>query len=437
MSRFMPYILMAVILFMLVISWKNVLGYYSSITESYQTHIEKAEAYMEKKIYIDAVGEYESALNIKSDDYDTAMKVVDLYEKLDNYNGWIKACQNAISADRTRLDPYLMLADYYIEKSQLSSAYDTLKEAEKNLGDTPEVTSRLIDIMGRYTLEGLRYDKMTPFFYSDNLKTGYAVVSSDDKKGLINTSKSVTVSAEYDDIGIPGQEVIPVYQDKEWYYINEDEYRKLVPDTKADYLGTFHDNYAPAEINGVYGYLNKKMEEFHFEYEYAGCFSNGLAAVKKDGKWAVINTSFTPVTGFDFDEILLDEYGFCSTYGVFFAKQNNQYYLYNSNGEQTSEGFEDVKLFASDEPAAVKKNGKWGFVSKAGETVTEFTYENADSFSLGFAPYCEKGKWGCVDQKGNVLITPVFDAMKPFSHNGYALVETNGIQELAVITIYE
>ena len=434
----MPCILMAVILFMLIISWKNVLGYYNSITESYQTHIDRAKAYMQKEIYIDAVSEYESALRIKSDDYDTAMIIVDLYEKLKNESGWVKACQNAISADKAKPETYLILADYYIENAKLSSAYETLKEAEKNLGEeNQEVTKRLIDIMGRYTLENIRYDQINSFCYSDNQKTGYAVFSSGNKKGLIDTSKSVIVSAEYDDIGILGQDVVPVYQDKKWYYVNEDEYRKLVPDHIAEYLGTFHDNYAPAKINGMYGYLDKKMQELHFEYEYAGCFSNGLAAVKQNGKWAVINTSFEPVTGFDFDEILLDEYGFCSVYGVFFAKLNDQYYLYNSNGEQISEGFDDAKLFASDEPAAVKKNGKWGFVAKSGEIVTEFNYTDADSFSLGFAPYCEKGKWGCIDQKENILIEPVFDAMQPFSHNGYALVEMDGVQELAVITIYE
>lgn len=437
MSKLIPYILITVILFMLIISWKNVLGYYGSITESYQSHIEKAEAYMEKKIYIDAVSEYENALQIKSDDYDTAMKIVDLYKELENENSWIKACQNAISADMTQKKPYLDLADYYIEKSQLQKAYEILKKAEENLSDVPEVMSRLLEIKGRYTLEDLKYDTAMEFGYSDDMKTGYAVISLEDKKGIINTSRNIIIAPDYDAIGLPGQEVIPVLQDNKWYYIDENGYRKLVPDEPVEYLGTFHSGYAPAKINQVYGYLDKKMQEYHFEYEYAGCFSNGLACVKKDGKWAVINTNFENVTGFDFDEILMDEYGFCSGYGIFFAKQNNQYYLYNTDGECISDGFDDAKMFASHEPAAVKKDGKWGFISESGEIVTGFKYENADSFSLGYAPYCEKGKWGCIDTEGNILIKPEFDAMKPFSPNGCALIELEDMQGFAIITIYE
>lgn len=437
MSKLVPYILMAVILCMLVVSWKNVLGYYSNITASYKSHIEKAEAYMEKKIYIDAVSEYELALKVRSDDYDTAMKIVDLYNNLENENAWIKACQNAISADKTQEEAYLLLADHYIENSKFQDAYNVLQEAGQNLDDITEINSRLIDIKGRYTLESMKYDSVTPFVYSDDTKTGYAVVSLESGKGLIDTSRTVTASVKYENIGILGQDVIPVYQENEWYYINKDGYRKLVPDTSAEYLGTFHDNYAPAKINGIYGYLDKKMKEYHFEYEYAGCFSNGLAPVKKDGKWAVINTSFENVTGFDFDEILMNEYGFCSTYKVFFAKQGDKYYLYDINGKCISDGFDDAKLFASDEPAAVKKDGKWGFISQSGEVVTEFKYENANSFSLGYAPYCEKGKWGCIDEKGNILIKPTFSSIQPFSHNGYALAESDGVQEFIVITIYK
>ena len=430
---------MCVIVLMLAVSWKNVFGYYSSIAESYKSHIEKAEAYMKKEIYIDAVGEYELALKVKSDDYDTAMKIVDLYDELKNESGWVKACQNAISADESKKEPYLKLADYYIENSNFQDAYNILTRAEKVFENEEDIKSRLIDIKSRYTLEGLNYDTITPFYYSDDTKTGYMIVSADNKKGLLDSSRKVKADVRYEEIGLFGQDVIPVCVGKEWYYIDGNGYRKLVPDTPAQYLGTFHNDYAPAKIDGVYGYLNKKMEELHFEYEYAGCFSNGVAAVKKNGKWAVINTSFKNITEFDFDDILIDENGFCCIYNVFFAKKDDRYYLYNLKGECISEGFDDAKLFASDEPAAVKKDGKWGFVSKSGEVLSEigFEYEDADSFSLGYAPYCERGKWGCIDEKGESVINPFFDLLKPFSHNGFAFAESGDVQELVVIKIYK
>lgn len=439
MDKLMPYVLLMAMIGMLVLSWKNVAGYYGSINKSYQSHIENAEIYESKKIYIDAVGEYEAALRIRPDDYAIAMKVVELYEELHDGASYAAACENAISADRTQADPYIKLADYYLMDSDFSKALDVLMRARESVEENSEVLERIKTIKGRYTLEMPKFTTSSSFYFINDAKTGYAVIADDTYMGLQEDDRSIVVSPEdgYEYVGILSDDVIPVKKDGEWYYINDDGYRKLVPDRTADYLGSFINGYAPAEIDGVYGYLDKEMEEHHFEFEFAGNFSNNMAAVQKDGKWAVIGSDFSYITEFIFDEILLDENNICSAYGVFFAKQDGKYFLYNAEGVCLSEGYEDAKLFASDEPAAVKSNGKWGFLSKEGELVIEPAYEDADSFSLNYAPYCEKGKWGCIDQEGTVLIEPTFASMKPFAKNGTAVAEEGGMQKYVVVTIYE
>ena len=159
--------------------------------------------------------------------------------------------------------------------------------------------------------------------------------------------------------------------------------------------------------------------------------------MEKDGKWALINTEFHLLTDYEFDEILMDEYGFCATYGAVFAKKDGSYALYDLSGERVSDTFEDVRPFASEEPAAVKRNGKWGFVSVEGELVIEPKYDEANSFSLGYAPILKNGKWGCIDGFENVLIEPTFDAMSSFSRDGYSLVEENGDEKYIVVNMYE
>ena len=51
--------------------------------------------------------------------------------------------------------------------------------------------------------------------------------------------------------------------------------------------------------------------------------------------------------------------------------------------------------------AAVKKDGKWGFINVKGETVIPFIYDGAFSFINGLAQVYEIGRFGLVDRKGN------------------------------------
>ena len=435
-KKVIPLSILFVIFLMLMFSWNNVLNYHANMYAGYDKHIAAAEKYMEKEIYIDAVNEYKQALKIKPDDYDLAMKIVEIYQILDDKQAYLSACKSAIDADKAQIEPYIILADYYLEVNNYAESYRILTLADKSI-DNEEIDNRISQIKGHYSLTATKYDTILPFYYEKGKKTGYAVVALDGKYGIMSTTGKATIKCEYDDIGLYSADVIPVYQNDEWYYITAKGYRKLVPDTPMDFVGAFCDGYAVACKDNVYGYINKSMKEFHFEYQYAGSFSNGVAAIQKDDKWAIINTSFKTVIDFELDDIIMDEYGFCSTYGVIWGKHDGKYYLYNLEGECISDGFDDAKAFASDEPAAVKMGDKWGFVSKNGKMVIEPAYEDANSFSLGYAPYLDNGKWGCIGENGNILIEPTFDSMGSFAQNGYSLVEMDGVKKFAVVNIYD
>ncbi len=436
MNKLIPYALLLAMLVMLIFSWRNVLGYNDAKANQYNQHIEAAEAYKAKEIYIDAVKEYEAALSMQPDNYAVAMEIVSLYELLDQPGSYAEACEDAISADSTQKEPYILLADYYLSAAEYEDALQILNQAEAALGEDTDITSRLITVKGQYVYSTTTLDIVKPIYYIDG-SDGYGILKQNDLYGLITAEHDIVIECEYEDIGLLNEDLIPVKKNNEYYYIDEDGYRKLVPDEPADYFGTFNDGYAPASFGGVYGYVDDELEQYNFEYSYAGCFAEGMAAVQKDGKWAVINTEFEPITGFEFEEVLMDEYGFCSTYGVFIAKKDGKYYLYDETGAQISDGFEEARMFASEEPAAVKLNGKWGFVSITGEMVIEPAYQDAASFSLGYAPILKNGKWGCIDKYENILIEPTFDAMGSFSRNGYSLVEEGGAEKYIVVNLYE
>ena len=50
--------------------------------------------------------------------------------------------------------------------------------------------------------------------------------------------------------------------------------------------------------------------------------------------------------------------------------------------------------------AAVKRNGKWGFVNEKGEEMIPCNYDYVNDFEEGFARVEIDGKWGFVNKQG-------------------------------------
>lgn len=84
-------------------------------------------------------------------------------------------------------------------------------------------------------------------------------------------------------------------------------------------------------------------------------------------------------------------------------------YLYTLEGE-----WEGAKNF-SEGYAAVKKEGKWGYIDTEGNVVIQPKYDGANSFSEGLAAVQTNGKWGYIDTTGNVVIPFTLQSTFAFS----------------------
>ena len=62
-------------------------------------------------------------------------------------------------------------------------------------------------------------------------------------------------------------------------------------------------------------------------------------------------------------------------------------------------------------------------MSLSGEMILDPQFENANPFSIGYAPVLENGLWGCINQEGEMMIDPQFKALDSFNHEGYAVGE--------------
>lgn len=99
----------------------------------------------------------------------------------------------------------------------------------------------------------------------------------------------------------------------------------------------------------------------------------------------------------------------------------------------------------SEETAAVKKDGKWGYINENGVTVIPFEFDScasadvmgedcAFSFKGGYAPVCKDGKYGIINKEAKTVVDFSFDAILP-GENGVYIACKGGVW--GIITIDE
>ena len=106
-------------------------------------------------------------------------------------------------------------------------------------------------------------------------------------------------------------------------------------------------------------------------------------------------------------------------------KKADGYYLVDDKGKKIGkQKYEDARLFLeADGYAAVKVDGKWGFVDKTGKMVIEPQFADAHSFANGYAAIKKNGKWGFIDENGEIVIRAQFEDARDFNDKGNVFVK--------------
>lgn len=422
------------VVFLLILSWYGTLTDVVKKPMEYRKHLEAAKKNEEKEIYYDAVLEYQKALTYGGDQREIQMEIAKAYQKLGDETSYIQTLNDVIDLGGDAEEPILMLADYYLNHGQKEDAIALLKKQIQEQETDGALRTKLNSLAGGFQKTGEEYDDISNSFQ------GYMLVSTGEEKGMIDSEGNSVIRTQYEALGAFGENgFAPAKKNGEWYYIDTNNYKRREPDETYQFLGILSQGVLPAEKNGQWGYLDQEFQEkTKFVYEDATPLLDGLGAVKKDGKWALIDETLKPVTEFGFDDIVRDEWGFCSRNGRVFVKVGETYRMIGADGVQIGGEYEAVSPFLSEKPAAVRKGGKWGFISKEGETVLESAFENAGSFSeIGYAAVYSGGKWGYIKENGDFVMEPQFDDAKGFNEKGIAPVKEQEKWRLIRLDIYE
>ena len=172
------------------------------------------------------------------------------------------------------------------------------------------------------------------------------------------------------------------------------------------------------EWDRKWGLFNKKTGERVIEllFDDVSYFDNGLTGVKKDEKWGLIDTSGMLVFEPQFDDVRFVSNGYylreSSFVCIVVEKDGKIGFIINKDGQWILEPpkFDRMQDFLEG-LAAVKRDGKWGFIDKNAQLIIGLEFDDVGCFYGNFAKAKKEDKWGFIDRTGQWVIKPQFDEL--------------------------
>ena len=244
--------------------------------------------------------------------------------------------------------------------------------------------------------------------------SGFVIVRQKGKWGLIDSNAKEIIPPIYDDIISGGEPSFFVRKGALWGVVKIEDGGQVVTivPCSLDYEIFAHRSVKEGLLevarNGLYGFLDLSGDlVVDCIYDEVYSFVNGFACVQRDGLFGIINKQGV--------EIIPCKYRKTTEFkgGRVWVLDGGQYCILNENGERISnEGFFDLKLPQANGLIPVSRGNIWGAVSmQTGELVLPLIYQDIEVFTRDIFFVKRNGKWGIVDQDGNVLLETIYDEL--------------------------
>ena len=222
---------------------------------------------------------------------------------------------------------------------------------------------------------------------------------------LADAATGTVTSRQYH--GLQEPELIPCWSEagKHLAWTDETGYAGEVKTSEVKLSNGFYPVANSLKDDAKYGYVSQSLKlEIALIYENAMDFSDGMAAVKKDGKWGYINKNGVTVIPFDFDSC--------------------------ASADATGS---DCAFAFSGGLAPVSKNGKFGIINKKAETIVDFSFDVILPGGSGAYIACKDGVWGLltIDEEYLASVMPTTTApavtnAEPVLAKGKYKIKTSG-----------
>ncbi|MDX2196172.1 MAG: WG repeat-containing protein [Cytophagales bacterium] len=264
--------------------------------------------------------------------------------------------------------------------------------------------------------------------------------------GLASKEGEVLINPQYADMGSCAQNRVPVLKNDHWaycdyrgnmvtdfYFKNAQKFENgLAKVTKGFYSAlidtagkwVLYPEYAKIQRisngkvlwsksskAGFYDVKNKSntgkiWDEIQpIEEGYYICYANGLAGLLDSNLNLVINPSYTGFKIYNDENCIVASKGYF--YSIMHMNGNLKVYM-----DYPFHRFERYK----EGLAMVVQRGKYGFIDNMGQIMISTQYDEARPFSQGIAAININGRWGYIDKNEKILVTPYYDDVTDFYH---------------------
>ena len=417
------------IIVLLFISWFIAINSQSNVEKQIEL-MAQASVLVNDGIYIRAVPLLEEAAM-----YNTELTLVveselkKVYIELFGTRGFRQKYVNLLEAQMNRKnaqsDIFKEAANYYLGISRLGQALNILVAGIERTG-----CERLFAIYeeNRYAFETGRsiYD------YAAAIHGGASQVSLHGLWGIARADGILIIPCDYDKVSTYSRDRVIVKSGTDIFAVNMANNRiALLHDYILDF-GNFSDDRIPLKFADGWRRSNGEFAIGNMSFDDMGMYSNGYVAAKQNGSWGIIDLSSNWLLQPKFCEIIQDELGRSFAQNSVFVRLDGWVYLFSA-GRWIDDYFEDARPFSDNGYAAVKKNGKWGFIDTNGYVKIGFFFDDALSFGQHLAAVKVEDMWGYISLFGQIVIEPIFHESKSFSNGSAPVLTERGWQFITLI----
>lgn len=412
-----------VLVLLMAVSCYKLIADAKTLENEYLGYIEEARQKKEKGIYMEAVKLYKKALDM-NETIEICSEIGDVILAEGNKRDEVAWGEYMMEKFPTEAEGYEYLINLYVQEGNYKSCFFTYELAKKRQAISKTMQDIRKTIEYEYELGYDAYSDVTVF------GGGYCAVTSEDAWGYVDEAGEIAIKPKYKKAGVFGSEAAPI-TDKEGkvYFIDKEGNKVLVipQGVKGEELGFFENNIYALSDGIKYRYYNRDGLVVLESYDIAATFNYDRAAVNQSGAWYFIKSDGSKLNDSMYETIALDGKGISFRNERAFGKTGKGYVMIDLDGKQVgTQVYQEAKPFLEDTLAAVKVGEKWGFIDKFGKMVIDAKFEEADSFTNGFAPVRVGSLWGYCNTEGTVVIAPAFEGAKSLSVNECGFVKKNG-----------
>lgn len=418
----------------LCLSWYTMLDDASTQQDQYDGYLTIAREKRENTLYDDALEQYALALEMNNS-MELREEIADFYKQIKRWDSYLRFCEDTISQFPYDERAYIRMVEYYNSVEDYKQCFTYLDKASKRQIVSAQLQEMKASLLYVFEYKHYGFEQVRVF-----AKNVCAVQKSNGKWGYTNLKGETYLGFNYLSASEFIGDYVAVQLESGEYALIDGSGREKSKDPEKKAIEDctfFFDGKMAVKYNGKYHYCDTEFKELFGAYDFAGTFNFGYAAVMNDGVWYFIDPQGNQV-GETFEDIKVDEKGVAFRNGVAFVKKNGKYILVDTAGNAVcNDSWVDVDCFNSDQPAAVYNGEAWGFVNTAGQLVVDYTYESAKSFANGFAAVAQQGKWGYIILEDYTLkIEYQFVDAADFSKGGTAYVKSQNGWDLIRLYSY-